>query len=69
MNNKAIVTLPSDQKSKAIGKNGINIRLTTMLSGLEIELHETASTTNDLNTKDDQPARDPNALKNLFGGL
>ena len=68
---KAIVTIPSDQKSKAIGKNGINIRLTTMLSGFEIELHETNGTkaSGDATTNDDQPTRDPNALKNLFGGL
>ncbi|HIE35297.1 MAG TPA: transcription termination/antitermination protein NusA [Campylobacterales bacterium] len=37
---KAIVTLPTDQKSKAIGKNGINIRLASMLTGFEIELKE-----------------------------
>jgi transcription termination/antitermination protein NusA len=37
---KAIVTLPADQKSKAIGKNGINIRLASMLTGYEIELIE-----------------------------
>jgi N utilization substance protein A len=37
---KAIVTLPSDQKSKAIGKSGINIRLTSMLTGYAIELNE-----------------------------
>ncbi|MRI84025.1 MAG: transcription termination/antitermination protein NusA [Nitratiruptor sp.] len=37
---KAIVTLPPDQKSKAIGKNGINIRLASMLTGYEIELQE-----------------------------
>jgi len=37
---KAIVTLPADQKSKAIGKSGINIRLASMLSGLNIELVE-----------------------------
>ncbi len=37
---KAIVTLPPDQKSKAIGKNGINIRLASMLTGYEIELVE-----------------------------
>jgi N utilization substance protein A len=37
---KAVITLPSDQKSKAIGKNGINIRLASMLSGLNIELVE-----------------------------
>ena len=69
-NGKAVVTLPSDQKSKAIGKNGINIRLTSMLCGVEIELVETgtssATTTEQAN---DEPQRDPNALKNLFGGL
>lgn len=37
---KAIVTLPSDQKSKAIGKSGINIRLASMITGYEIELVE-----------------------------
>ncbi len=40
---KAIVTLPSDQKSKAIGKSGINVRLASMLCGLEIELNEVES--------------------------
>lgn len=37
---KAIVTLNSEQKSKAIGKSGINIRLASMLLGYEIELNE-----------------------------
>ena len=37
---KAIVTLPPDQKSKAIGKSGVNIRLASMLTGYEIELVE-----------------------------
>ena len=36
----AIVTIPSDQKSKAIGKAGINIRLASMLTGFIIELKE-----------------------------
>jgi len=44
---RAIVTLPADQKSKAIGKSGINIRLASMLSGLNIELVETDSVTNE----------------------
>ncbi|MDD3342226.1 MAG: transcription termination factor NusA [Sulfurospirillaceae bacterium] len=65
---KAIVTLPSDQKSKAIGKSGINIRLTSMLCGLDIELVE-SGVSEAKSTHDDQPQRDPNALKNLFGGL
>lgn len=37
---KAIVTLTSDQKSKAIGKNGVNIRLASMLTQCEIEIKE-----------------------------
>ncbi|TQR54192.1 transcription termination factor NusA [Campylobacter troglodytis] len=37
---KAIITLASEQKSKAIGKSGINIRLASMLTGYEIELKE-----------------------------
>jgi len=37
---KAIVSLPADQKSKAIGKSGINIRLASMLTGMDIELEE-----------------------------
>ena len=37
---KAIVTLPADQKSKAIGRSGINIRLASMLTGYNIELVE-----------------------------
>ncbi|EDP6841519.1 transcription termination/antitermination protein NusA, partial [Campylobacter upsaliensis] len=41
----AIVSLNSEQKSKAIGKNGINIRLTSMLSGFEIELKELGAKT------------------------
>jgi N utilization substance protein A len=70
-NGKAVVTLPSDQKSKAIGKNGINIRLTSMLTGFEIELVESGSSTvsAEASNHEDQPERDPNALKNLFGGL
>jgi len=67
INGKAIVTLPSDQKSKAIGKSGINIRLSAMLCGLEIELIEVGSSSS--KEEDDQSTRDPNALKNLFGGL
>ncbi|MDR2790961.1 MAG: transcription termination factor NusA [Campylobacteraceae bacterium] len=59
-NSKAVVTLNSEQKSKAIGKNGINIRLASMLTGYEIELAE--------EKKDGDKAIEPNALKMLFGG-
>jgi len=46
-NEKAVITLPADQKSKAIGKSGINIRLASMLTGMQIELVENDSTTNE----------------------
>ncbi len=36
---KAIVTISEDQKSKAIGKVGLNIRLASMLTKCEIELN------------------------------
>ena len=36
----AKVMIGTDQKAKAIGKNGINIRLASMLTGFEIELVE-----------------------------
>lgn len=67
---KAIVTLPGDQKSKAIGKSGINIRLSAMLCGLEIELVEAGiSASSDASQKEENTERNPNALKNLFGNL
>ena len=37
---KAVVSISSEQKPKAIGKNGINVRLASMLTGYEIELKE-----------------------------
>ncbi|GHV03894.1 transcription termination/antitermination protein NusA [Campylobacterota bacterium] len=37
---RAIVQISGDQKAKAIGKDGINIRLASMLTGYEIELQE-----------------------------
>ncbi|WP_300368389.1 transcription termination factor NusA [Hydrogenimonas sp.] len=67
---KAMVTLPSDQKSKAIGKSGINIRLASMLTGYQIELNEIATTvagaTTEGATEEEKPVN-PDALKALFG--
>ncbi|TLD96770.1 transcription termination/antitermination protein NusA [Helicobacter jaachi] len=40
---KAIVQIKSEQKSKAIGKNGVNIRLASMLCECDIEFNEIAS--------------------------
>ncbi len=37
---KAIVTISKDQKSKAIGKSGVNIRLASMITGVQLELNE-----------------------------
>lgn len=62
--NKAVVTLLADQKSKAIGKSGINIRLASMLTGYEIELLELEGSGNETASSG---SKDPNALKNLFG--
>ncbi|MDR1976040.1 MAG: transcription termination factor NusA [Campylobacteraceae bacterium] len=61
---KAVVTLNSEQKSKAIGKNGINIRLASMLTGYEIVLIEEGGKKDGETTK---TPIDPNALKALFG--
>lgn len=48
---KAKVSIDAEQKSKAIGAGGVNIRLAGMLTGYEIELNERASTklSDDLN--------------------
>ncbi|MFA5233106.1 MAG: transcription termination factor NusA [Sulfurimonas sp.] len=61
---KAIITLPSDQKSKAIGKNGINIRLASMLSGLNIELVE-----NDSKSSQNGEAVEPKEQKDSVDAL
>ncbi len=37
---KALISITADQKAKAIGKTGINIRLASMLTGYTIELNE-----------------------------
>jgi len=66
---KAVVTLPADQKSKAIGKSGINIRLASMLTGLQIELVETDSKSDDSETikKKEEKESGVDSLKALFG--
>lgn len=68
---KAIVTIPGDQKSKAIGKSGINIRLASMLTGYEIELVELggATTTSKKEGAEETTSTEggADALKALFG--
>jgi N utilization substance protein A len=52
---KAVVNITSDQKAKAIGKSGINIRLASMLTGYTIELNEIKGVTE----------RQPEATENM----
>ena len=42
---KAIINITGDQKAKAIGKSGINIRLASMLTGYTIELNDVEGVT------------------------
>jgi N utilization substance protein A len=66
-NDKAIITLPADQKSKAIGKSGINIRLASMLTGLNIELVESDSKGEGSSSEPMKEQKDGvNALEALF---
>jgi len=68
---KAIVNITSDQKAKAIGKSGINIRLTSMLTGYTIELNEVEgitdrTTDSSRESKAAEKTTDTTALENLF---
>lgn len=65
---KAIVTIPGDQKSKAIGKAGLNIRLASMLTKYEIELKEIggAPVGNSGEKKDQEKVTDTASLEALF---
>ena len=62
---KAVITLPADQKSKAIGKSGINIRLASMLTGYNLELVETDSTA-DVTASEDVKKESVDSLEALF---
>jgi len=64
---KAIVTLPSDQKSKAIGKNGINIRLASMLTGYTIELKEQGGSAPSTEKAQEEKKEGLSSLEALFG--
>ena len=67
---KAVVKIPSDQKSKAIGKAGLNIRLASMLTRYDIELVEIESkndfgSSEQTNNNEDKNA-DTSSLEALF---
>ena len=65
---KALVTITSDQKARAIGKNGINIRLASMLTKFDIELQEVegVSQTPESSSENQEKTTDTSALENLF---
>ena len=64
---KAVVTLPSDQKSKAIGKSGINIRLASMLTGYTIELNEVGGSAQMGEKAQEEKKEGLSSLEALFG--
>lgn len=71
---KAIVQIKSDQKSKAIGKNGVNIRLASMLCDCDIELQEietqnandSMTSSNATTSSENTQKRGLDALSSLF---
>ena len=66
---KAVVNITGDQKAKAIGKSGINIRLASMLTGYTIELNEVEGVTErqvDSSEPEIQKTTDTSALSDLF---
>lgn len=67
---KAVVNITGDQKAKAIGKSGINIRLASMLTGYTIELNEIEGITerqaDSSETTEVTKTTDTSALEDLF---
>lgn len=66
---KAIINITGDQKAKAIGKSGINIRLASMLTGYTIELNEVEGVAErqvDSENKEADKTTDTTALADLF---
>jgi len=67
---KAVVNITSDQKAKAIGKSGINIRLASMLTGYTIELNEIEGVAerqvDSSETSEATKTTDTSALEDLF---
>ena len=66
---KAVINITSDQKAKAIGKSGINIRLASMLTGYTVELNEVegiAERQVDSSEPEVEKTTDTTALADLF---
>lgn len=67
-NKKAIITIYSEQKPKVIGKDGVNIRLASMLLGLELEIDDIgAENPQNLEAKEMQISKENS--KELFQAL
>jgi len=67
---KAVINITGDQKAKAIGKSGINIRLASMLTGYTIELNEVEGVTerqvDSSENNEVEKTTDTSALADLF---
>jgi len=65
---RALVDVTSDQKAKAIGKSGINIRLASMLTKFAIELNDIEGSSATQTTNEEQVTKtsDTSALEDLF---
>ena len=66
---KAVINITGDQKAKAIGKSGINIRLASMLTGYTIELNEVEGVAErqvDSSEPEITKTKDTTALSDLF---
>jgi len=66
---KAVINITGDQKAKAIGKSGINIRLASMLTGYTIELNEVEGVAErqvDSSEPEVKKTTDTTALSDLF---
>ncbi len=68
---KALINITGDQKAKAIGKSGINIRLASMLTGYTIELKDVEGVTDRTgessgNESTPEKTTDTTALADLF---
>ena len=64
---KALVDITADQKAKAIGKSGINIRLASMLTKYQIELNEVEGIVERAPAPgSEEKTSDISALENLF---
>jgi N utilization substance protein A len=66
---KAVINITGDQKAKAIGKSGINIRLASMLTGYTIELNEVEGVAErqvDSSESEVTKTKDTTALSDLF---